>query len=240
MARAASFGAGRELNLPDEVVVERVPDDGGQEVQRESRRCDLVRDVLSRYDPDPLRYFLTVAGPGDAGHRLHVGRVPATKQRRARGRPGAISSTARCTNALPQLRRGTRRRAVDGRGRGLLGGRAGFDTVGALIEEATFEAAARRSRCGSPASGNQYVDRAGAVGRNRGRARTGRDDPVRGPPRRGFSSRSSARAVLPFSSQKLHELLGYDVGIAGALEFRDDRRGRRRGTRCLRATTRSG
>ena len=43
---------------------ERVPDDGGQEVQREPRRRrSTSRDFLERYDPDALRYFLTIAGP---------------------------------------------------------------------------------------------------------------------------------------------------------------------------------
>ena len=38
---------------------------------------------------------------------------------------------------------------------------------------------------------------------------------------------------LPHSSQTLHELLGYDGWLAGPLEFRDGRRGRRpHATRC--------
>ena len=65
------YGTGGELGAgkrPLDASVrrrrERVPDDGGQAVQRQPRRRRSTSATSSsRYDPDPLRYFLTAGGP---------------------------------------------------------------------------------------------------------------------------------------------------------------------------------
>ena len=50
-----------------------------------------VRDVLARYQPDALRYFISRGRPGEPGQQLHLGGVRPPHQRRARrglGQPG--------------------------------------------------------------------------------------------------------------------------------------------------------
>ena len=91
------FGAGRgALELPYDIVASEFLTMEGKQVRDEPRRRHL-RPRLPRAatTPDPLRYFLTAAGPGDAGHRLHLGRVRPPQQRRAASRTGATSSTGR-------------------------------------------------------------------------------------------------------------------------------------------------
>ena len=64
------YGAGRgALELPDNVAVERVPDDGGEAVQREPRASSIARPRL----PEPLRpgrapLLHLDRRAGDAGH----------------------------------------------------------------------------------------------------------------------------------------------------------------------------
>ena len=63
-ARAASRGEYGALNLPTEVVSQRVPHDGGQASSPPRKRVVIyVRDLLARYQPDAFRYFVAAAGP---------------------------------------------------------------------------------------------------------------------------------------------------------------------------------
>ena len=58
------YGAGRgELELPDNVVSSEFLTMEGKQFSASRGVQILVRDFLSRYDPDALRYFLTIAGP---------------------------------------------------------------------------------------------------------------------------------------------------------------------------------
>jgi methionyl-tRNA synthetase len=94
----------------------------------------------------------------------------------------------------------------------------GFDTIGSLIEEARFRNALHEAMR-LAALGNQYVAE---------QAPWAKLDSDRG--RAGTISYVALRAVdnlkvllapfLPFSAQRLHELLGYEDVIAGSLEFR--------------------
>jgi methionyl-tRNA synthetase len=52
-----------ELNLPTEVVSSEFLNIGGEQFSSSRGRVILVRDMLSRYQPDALRYFIAVAGP---------------------------------------------------------------------------------------------------------------------------------------------------------------------------------
>ena len=78
----------RRARAPRQRRLQRVPDDGGAEVQLEPRG----RDPRTRL-PQPLRpgrppLLPLHRRPGDAGHRLHVVGVRAAQQRRARGDVG--------------------------------------------------------------------------------------------------------------------------------------------------------
>ncbi len=57
-------GAGRaDLELPDDIVASEFLTMEGKKFSSSRGVVIYVQDFLSRYDPDPLRYFLTIAGP---------------------------------------------------------------------------------------------------------------------------------------------------------------------------------
>ena len=59
-----TYGAGRgALKLPDNVASSEFLTMEGKKFSASRGVQILVRDFLSRYDPDALRYFLTIAGP---------------------------------------------------------------------------------------------------------------------------------------------------------------------------------
>ena len=59
-----SYGAGRgDLRLPDNVASSEFLTMEGKKFSSSRGVQILVRDFLDRYDPDALRYFLTIAGP---------------------------------------------------------------------------------------------------------------------------------------------------------------------------------
>ena len=97
--------------------------------------------------------------------------------------------------------------------------RRGFDSVGSLIEAARFRAALQRGDAARRAR-QPVRQRAGAVDDARDGPRAGGDDPLRRAPRCVDNLKVLFSPFLPFSSQRLHELLGYDDVIAGPLEFR--------------------
>src|SRR3989454_9858422 len=62
--QGGELGAGNgELHLPDEVVASEFLTMEGKQLSTSRAIAIYVRDVLERYDPDPVRYFLIAAGP---------------------------------------------------------------------------------------------------------------------------------------------------------------------------------
>jgi methionyl-tRNA synthetase len=59
---AILMGAG-ELHLPDEIVASEFLHMEGKKFSTSRGQVIYVRDMLDRYDPDPLRYYLMIAGP---------------------------------------------------------------------------------------------------------------------------------------------------------------------------------
>ena len=59
---AILMGAG-ELHLPDEIVASEYLNMGGKKVSTSRGQVIYVNDVLERYDADALRYYLMIAGP---------------------------------------------------------------------------------------------------------------------------------------------------------------------------------
>jgi methionyl-tRNA synthetase len=213
-----TFGAGRgKLELPYDIVSSEFLTMEGKQFSTSRGVVIYVGEVLSRYDPDPLRYFLTAAGPetqdtdftwsefvrrnndelvanwGNLVNRTlssaykHFGEVP---------RPGELTEA---DTAVLQ--------AIEG----------GFNSVGELIERARFKAALGEAmRLASLV--NQYVsDQApwALIAGDRERAGTvlyvvlqAIDD-----------LKLLFLPFLPFSSQRLHELLGYETVLAGDLRF---------------------
>jgi methionyl-tRNA synthetase len=177
----------------------------------------LVRDFLSRYDPDALRYFLTIAGPetqdtdftwaefvrrnndelvatwGNLVNRTlqsaykNFGEVPS---------PGPL--TAEDQALLDEVEKG-------------------FLSVGSLIEAARFRSALQEAMR-IAALGNQYVAEQAPWAKlepDRERAATILHVALRAID----SLKLLLTPFLPFSAQRLHETLGYDDVIAGPLAF---------------------
>jgi methionyl-tRNA synthetase len=213
-----TFGGGRDpLELPYDIASSEFLTMEGKQFSTSRGVVIYVGDVLSRYDPDPLRYFLTAAGPetqdsdftwtefvrrnndelvanwGNLVNRTltsvykHFGAVPE---------PGALDAAD--TRILE---------TVEG----------GFATVGDLIERCRFKAAlAEAMRLASLV--NQYVsDQApwALIAEDRERAGTVLNVVLRCID----NLKLLFLPFLPFSSQALHELLGYDTVIAGELRF---------------------
>ena len=213
------YGAGLgELELPDNIVSSEFLTMEGKKFSSSRGLEILVRDFLSRYDPDALRYFISIAGPETQdtdftwsefvrrnndelvatwGNLVNRTLQSAYKNFGAVPEPGALTTDD--TELLS---------AID----------HGFETVGSLIEAARFKNALQEVMR-LAGLGNQYVTEQAPWALLEGDRE-----------RAGTILYVSLRAIdslkvlltpfLPFSSQRLHELLGYDGTIAGPLELR--------------------
>jgi methionyl-tRNA synthetase len=213
------FGAGNgDLELPDNVVSSEFLTMEGKKFSSSRGVEILVRDFLSRYEPDALRYFISIAGPETQDTdftwsefvRRNNDELVATwgnlvnrTLQSAFKNFGAVPEPAELTGEDTRLLA-----EIEG----------GFETVGALIEAARFKHALQEAmRLAS--LGNQYV----AEQAPWALLESGRD-------RAATILYVSLRAVdnlktlltpfLPFSAQRLHEMLGYEGTLAGPLEFR--------------------
>ena len=177
-----------------------------------------VADFLSRYDPDPLRYYLTAGGPETQDTDFTWDEFVRRNNDELLANWGnlvnrTLVSAHRNFGEVPEPGELTEAdmRVLDGVA-------AAFDEVGAHIEGARFRAAiAAAMRASSLA--NQYVAEQqpwALVKTDRERAAT-----VLYVALRAVDSLKTLLApFLPFTSQTVHELLGYDGWIAGPLEFR--------------------
>jgi methionyl-tRNA synthetase len=220
------YGAGRgPLELPDNVASSEFLTMEGKQFSSSRGVVVLVRDFLSRYDPDALRYFVSIAGPetqdtdftwsefvrrnndelvatwGNLVNRTlqsaykNFGQVPA---------PGALSEDDRAL--LDEIE-------------------GGFETVGTFVEEAKFKHGIQEAMR-LAALGNQYVATQEPwvlLNDDRDRAAT-----VLYVSLRVVDNLKVLLApYLTFSSQRLHQMLGYEGLLAGPLEFRQVEDGER-------------
>jgi methionyl-tRNA synthetase len=207
------------LELPYEVVASEFLTMESRKLSSSRGGAIYVRDFLERYDPDPLRFFLTIAGPekqdtdftwvefvrrnndelvanwGNLVNRVLVnahrnfGEVPP---------PGPLSAADQ--EVIREISNG-------------------FDTVGGLIERASFQQAIKEAlRLSSLANGYLAVEEPWKVIKN-DRERAGTVLNV------GLRLVDALKVIfapfLPFTSQLVHEMLGHDGFIAGPLLFRE-------------------
>ena len=211
------LGAGRgDLHLPTNVVASEYLTMEGKKASTSRNLAIWVGDFLERYDPDPLRFYLTAAGPetqdtdftwdefvrrnndellANWGNLVNRTLVSAHRNFGEVPQPGELTATD--TALLDAVA-------------------AAFADIGGLIEQARFKAAiAETMRVSSLA--NQYLaDQApwALVKTDRDRAAT-----VLYVALRAVDSLKTLFApFLPFTSQTVHELLGYDGFLAGAIE----------------------
>ena len=214
------YGAGKgPLELPDNIASSEFLTMEGKKFSA-SRGVEVrIRDFLSRYDPDALRYFVSIAGPEtqdtDFTWSEFVRRnndelvatwgnlVNRTLQNAFRNF-GVVPDPGPLTDADTELLGEVER---------------GFDAVGSLVEATRFKNGLQEAMR-LAALGNQYVAEQAPwdlLKTDRERAAT-----VLFVALRGIDSlKTLLTPYLPFSSQRLHEFLGYDDTIAGPLAFED-------------------
>ena len=212
-------GAGRgDLQLPTNVVASEYVTMEGKKASSSRNVAIWVRDFLSRYDPDPLRYYLTAAGPETQDSDFTWEEFVRRNNDELLANWGnlvnrTLVNAHRNFGEVPQPAElnDDDRRVLDGVA-------AAFEQVGALIDQARFRAAIGEIMRASTLA-NQYVaDQApwALVKTDRERAAT-----VLYVALRSVDSLKTLFApFLPFTSQTVHELLGYDGWLAGPLEFR--------------------
>ncbi len=208
-----------ELHLPDEIVASEFLTMEGRQLSTSRAVAIYVRDVLERYDPDPVRYFLTAAGPETQDSDFSWSEFLRRNNDELLANWGNLVNRT-LTNAFRNFQEVPEPGELsDGDRQTLADVETGFDSVGKLIDQARFKAAlAEAMRLSS--LGNQYVDREApwaAIKTDRPRAATILYVALR----LVDSLKVIFTPFLPFSSQKLHHLLGYDGWLAGPLEFRE-------------------
>jgi methionyl-tRNA synthetase len=204
------------LELPDNVASSEFLTMEGKKFSSSRGVQILVRDFLSRYDPDSLRYFLSIAGPETQdtdftwsefvrrnndelvatwGNLVNRTLQSAYKNFGVVPEPGVLTESD--VSLLAEVE-------------------SGFETVGSLIEGARFKQGLQEAMRLSSLV-NQYIAEQAlwaAIESDRGRA--------------GTILYVALRAIdnlkilllpyLPFSSQRLHEFLGYEGVLAGPIE----------------------
>lgn len=213
------IGAGRPLTLPDNVVASELLMMERQQFSASRGVGIFVKDFLARYDPDSLRYYLTAAGPetNDTDFtwaefvRRNNDELVATWGNLVNR---TLASAYRNFGSVPEpgeLSDSDRELLAEVEG--------GFAAVGEQIEAARFRAAlAEAMRLAARV--NEYTSEQepwALVKTDRERAGTVLHVALRGID----NLKILFTPFLPFSSQKLHELLGYEGYIAGPLEFRE-------------------
>ena len=214
------IGAGKgPLGLPTDIVASEFLTMEGKQLSVSRGVAIELGDFLSRYDPDPLRYFLTAAGPETQDTDFTWSEFVRRNNDELVANWGnlvnrTLTSVQRSFGAVPEpanLEEADRRLLEEIE--------SGFHTVGEAIEAARFKAALGEAmRLASLV--NQYTsDQApwALIETDRERAGT-----VLYVSLRAIDSlKTMFTPFLPFSSQVLHELLGYEGTIAGALELRE-------------------
>ena len=208
---AILLGAG-DLELPYDVVSSEFLTMEGRQFSTSRGHVIEVRDFLSRYDPDALRFFLTIAGPestdtdftwaefvrrnndelvGTWGNLVHRTLVNAYRNFGAVPEPGPL--TPRDQLLVGEVE-------------------AGFGAVGDLLGTARFKAAITEV-LRLAALVNQYLGEEQPwhrIKEDRSRAATTLFVAIRCVD----SLKTLITPFLPFSSQRLHEMLGYEDLIA--------------------------
>jgi methionyl-tRNA synthetase len=214
------YGAGRgPLELPDNVASSEFLTMEGKRFSSSRGVVILVRDFLSRYDPDALRYFVSIAGPETQDTdftwsefvRRNNDELVATwgnlvnrTLQSAYKNFGAVPEPGPLTDADAAL---------------LQEIEAGFETVAGYLEAARFKSGIQEAMR-LAGLGNQYVAEQAPwalLETDRERAASILYVALRAVD----SLKILFTPYLPFSSQRLHEQLGYDGYLAGPLEFRD-------------------
>jgi methionyl-tRNA synthetase len=214
------YGAGRgPLHLPDELVASEFLRLGEEQFSASRGVGVNVRDVLERYDPDAVRYYLIAAGPETQDTEFTWAEFVRRNNDELLANWGNLVNRT-LTNAYRNFGEVPAAGApTEADGAVLAGVEAAFGAVGELIEQSRFKAALAEAMRASTLA-NQYVSEQApwaTIKTDRDRASTALNVALRCVD----SLKVLFTPFLPFTSQRVHELLGYDDVLAGPLEFRD-------------------
>jgi methionyl-tRNA synthetase len=208
-----------DLQLPYDVVASEFLNMEGRKFSASRGVAVWLPDFLSRYDPDPLRYYLTINGPEAADTdftwaeflRRNNDELVATWGNLAHR---VLSFTYRNFGAVPQPG------DLDVADQTILAeAESRFATIGDLLEHCRFKAALTEAMSLAQHA-NQYLDGKSpwlAIKASREQAATSLYVTLRVID----SLKILLCPFLPHSSQRLHEYLGYDGDIAGPLGFEE-------------------
>jgi methionyl-tRNA synthetase len=207
------------MHLPDEIVASEHLHMEGKRLSTSRGHVIYVKDVLDRYDPDALRYYLLIAGPENQdtdftwsefvrrnndelvatwGNLVHRTLVNAHRNFGAVPQPGALTETDRTLIAEVE---------------------AALDVVAHELGQARFQVALRHVMTAA-AKVNVYLGQEQpwhAIKTDRERAGTILYVALRCVD----NLKTMFTPFLPFSSQRLHQMLGYDDVIAPQPEVRE-------------------
>lgn len=212
------LGAG-DLDLPYDIASTEFLTMEGKRFSTSRGHVILVQDVLSRYDPDAVRYYLAIAGPEDRDTDFTWSEFVRRNNDELVSTWGnlvhrTLVNTHRNFGAVPPAGERTERdrRLLDD----IVGG---FETVGDPLSRTRFKAAITEAMR-LAALVNQYL----AEEQPWQLVKTDRE-------RAGTVLNVALQCVnqlkvmltpfLPFSSQRLHEMLGFDDVIAPMPEVRE-------------------
>src|SRR4051794_15941534 len=214
------LGGGRgDLPLPTNVAASESLTMEGKKASTSRNVAIWVADFLERYDPDPLRYYLTAGGPETQDTDFTWEEFERRNNDELLANWGnlvnrTLVSAHRNFGSVPEPGE------LDDADRAVLDGvAAAFEEVGSLIEHVRFRAAVAAAMRASTLA-NQYVAEQAPwalVKSDRERAATVLYVALR----LVDSLKTLLAPFLPFTSQTVHELLGYDGWLSGQLEFRD-------------------
>ena len=211
-------GRGEPLQLPYNIVSSEFLTMEGKKFSSSRGAPVFVNDFLTRYDPDPLRYFLTIGGPETQDADFTWAEFLRRNNDELVATWGNLVHRT-LTNAFRHFQAVPDHRALESVDLDVMRTvRGGFATVGQAIEDARFRAAlAEAMRLAGLV--NQYLTITQPWKlMNSDRARAGTvlytalcciDD-----------LKTLLTPFLPFTCQRLHEALGYSGTIAGQPEFR--------------------
>jgi methionyl-tRNA synthetase len=215
---AMLMGYADDLQLPTNVVASEYLTMEGKKASTSRNVAIWVGDFLTRYDPDPLRYYLTAAGPETQDSDFTWDEFVRRNNDELLANWGnlvnrTLVNAHRTFGSVPPPGPLT-----DDDERLLAAVAAAFDEVGALIEQVRFKAALAEAMRVS-ALANQYLAEQAPwalVKTDRDRAGTVLYVALRAVD----SLKTLLTPFLPFTCQVVHELLGHEGYLAGPLEIR--------------------
>lgn len=206
------------LNLPYDIVANEYLNLEGQGMSTSRNWAVWLPDYLERYDPDPLRYYLTIIAPEGRDSEFTWADYVRRNNEELVATWGNLAhrvlnfAFSRFEGRVPQPGE------LNAQDREMLAtAEKGFETVGSLLEGARFKAALTEAMAIAHAA-NRYLDEKApwlVIKEDRQAAATS----VYVALRVIDNLKTLLYPFLPFTCQQLHNYLGYDDDLLGELRI---------------------